>query len=404
MAGKGFAIVGGGQAGAWAARTLRKEGFDDRLTIVTTEAHLPYERPPLSKQLLLGQSEIEAAYVFPAKSYVEWGIDLRLGTTVARLDTEHSRIELSDGNSLEFDRLLIATGGRPRKLNPGGSVFDNIFYLRSVSDAIALRQALRAQGHALILGGGWIGLEVAAAARKLGNDVTIVESASQLCSRAAPSEVSEFLLDLHSDHGVNIRLNTTVVAYEGKAQVERVRLSDGETLDVSVVIVGIGITPAIELAAGANLLLDNGIVVDDCLQTSVPRIFAAGDVANFCSDNGQRMRLKSWDNAQKQGTAAGQSMLGKPIKLDRYPWFWSDQYNQNIQLVGSVSGYSDRVQVPSGAGSSVRLYLRDGQVIGAIGINAGRDIRLIKRRLEAGQAVEIPTATQSVYRQEAIKQ
>ncbi len=404
VAEKRFVIVGGGQAGAWAAKTLRQEGFDGHLTIVGAEEHPPYERPPLSKHLLLGQSEVEAAYVFPTKSYADWGVELRLATTVARLAAHESRIELGDGGSLKYDRLLLATGGRPRKLDLPNPSFDNVFYLRSVNDALALRRTLRAPGRALVIGGGWIGLEVAAAARKLGIAVTIVEAASRLCCRAAPPEISEFLLELHRGHGVNVRLNTTVTAFDGAGDVERVRLSDGERLDVSVIVIGIGISPAAELAAGANLKLDNGIVVDESLETSIPGIFAAGDVANFRSGFGRRMRLESWDNAQKQGIAAAQCMLGKPAKMDHYPWFWSDQYDQNIQLLGSVSGYDDSVGLPPASDNSrVHLYLRDGQVVGATGINAGRDIRAMKRRLEAGQTVDVPASLRSDNLPEILK-
>lgn len=390
-----FVIVGGGQAGAWAAKTLRQEGFDGRITVVGSEEHPPYERPPLSKQLLLGESDIEAAYVFPMKSYVEWDVELRLATTVARLVPNQSRIEFSNGGSLAYDRLLLATGGRPRKLTLPGSSSGNVFYLRSANDALALRRTLCTPGRALIIGGGWIGLEVAAAARKLGAEVTLVESANRLCSRAAPQEISDFLLDLHRGHGVDVRLNTTVTTFEGNGRIGRIQLSDGEALDVSAVVVGIGIAPATELAAEAGVMLDNGIVVDERLQTSISGIFAAGDVANFRSGFGQRIRLESWDNAQKQGIAAGQGMLGKPAKIDRYPWFWSDQYDQNIQLVGSVSEHSDSIALPAASSHSrVLLYRRDGQITGAVGINAGRDIRLMKRRLEAGQAIDIPAASQ----------
>lgn len=404
MVGRRFVIVGGGQAGAWAAKALRQGGFDGRLTIVGAEAHPPYERPPLSKGLLLGHSEIEAAYVFPTKAYADWGVELRLATTVARLAPGESRIELNDGSSLEYDRLLLATGSRPRKLDLLNPSFDNVFYLRSVDDALALRRTLRAPGRVLVIGGGWIGLEVAAAAKKLGIDVTIAEAASRLCCRAAPVEISAFLLDLHRSHCVNVRLNTVITAFEGAGHVERVRLSDGERLDVSVVVIGIGILPATELAAEANLELDNGIIVDRNFQTSTPGIFAAGDVANFQSGSGRRMRLESWDNAQKQGIAAAQCMLGKPAKMDRYPWFWSDQYDQNIQLLGSVSDHDDSVSLPPASDNSrIHLYLREGQVVGATGINASRDIRAMKRRLEAGQTVNVPTSLRSDNLPEMLK-
>lgn len=397
MGAKGsFVIIGGGQAGAWAARTLRQEGFDGRLTLVGSEAHPPYERPPLSKQLLLGQSEIEGTYVFPAKAYVDWAINLRLNTNVAKILPGRSRIELSDGGSLEYERLLLATGGRPRVLDLPGALTGNVFYLRSVNDALALRAALASPARVLIIGGGWIGLEVAAAARKLGADVTVIESAGRLCGRAVPPNISKLLLDLHRSHGVDVRLGMSVATLEGAGRVERARLSNGEALDVSAVVIGIGIVPAADIATAAGLVVDNGIVVDERLQSSVSGIFAAGDVANVRDSSGRLTRLESWDNAQKQGVAAAQAMLGKPLKLDGYPWFWSDQYDQNIQMVGSASESDESIDLPTAsANARLLLYRRAGSVTGAVGINAGRDIRMIKRRLEAGQTIDGPALTDS---------
>lgn len=401
-----FVIVGGGQSGAWAAKTLRQEGFDGHLTLVGSEAHPPYERPPLSKQLLLGQSEIEAAYVFPAQFYVDCGVELRLNTTVASLTPDRSLISFSDGSALAYDRLLLATGGCPRKLGAPGAALDNVFYLRSVTDALALRRALIPPANVLIVGGGWIGLEVAAAARKLGVAVTVIEAAGRLCARAAPPEISALLFDLHRGHGVDVRLNTTVMALEGHTRVERAQLSDGQALDISAVIIGVGIVPATELAAAAGLALDNGIAVADDLQTSVAGIFAAGDVASFHDGFGRRTRRESWDNAQRQGIAAGRAMLGQTSAIDPYPWFWSDQYDQNIQIVGTISEGAVSIEQPTtSANGHILFYRRCGRVEGAVGINAGRDIRMIKRRLEAGQTIDVNDAAKSNRPlQESLKQ
>lgn len=397
-------IVGGGQAGAWAAKTLRQQGFDGRLTLVGAEAHPPYERPPLSKQLLLGQSEIEAAYVFPPQSYEDWGVELRLHTTVESLAPTRSRIVFGDKEEMPYDKLLLATGGRPCKLQLTGAELPNVFYLRSVNDALALRKALTAPARVLVLGGGWIGLEVAAAARKLGAAVTVVEAASRLCARAAPPEVSKLLLELHCSHEVDIRLNTTVTTLEGHGRVERAQLSDGQTLDITAVVIGVGIVPVTDLAEAAGLAVDNGIVANSNLQTSIASIYAAGDVANFRDGYGRRTRLESWDNAQRQGIAAGKAMLGQTIAMDRYPWFWSDQYGQNVQMVGSVIESEDRVELPATNASRIILYLRGAQVTGAVGINAGRDIRLIKRQLESGPPIDAYAIAKSgLPLQEAIK-
>lgn len=376
-----FVIVGGGQAGGWAAKTLRREGFRGSLILLSEEDHPPYERPPLSKQVLLGEAPPESARLFPEKTYAELNIELRLGARVSALAPQARLLGLADGTQLRYDRLLLATGAAPRKL-PGAS--RNVFYLRSIADAVALRTALSPQADVLVVGGGWIGLEVAAAARRIGARVTVVEAASRLCARAAPKEVSDFLLDLHRAHGTDVRLGTTVALLEGR----RVRLSSGETLTPSCVVAGIGVAPLTALAEAAGLQVDNGIVVDSQLRTSVPEIFAAGDVANRTLPHGTRRRLESWDNAQKQGIAAGRAMLDREVKHERFPWFWSDQLGANVQLLGEFRDSQEPVEMPQKSGAArVILYARGGIVQGAVGINAGREIRILKRELESGQPV-----------------
>ena len=396
MPGSGvIVVVGGGQAGGWAARTLRQEGFAGRVVVLSDEDHPPYERPPLSKQVLLGEAPPESTYLFPPKAYADWGIDLRLGVRATALDPRARHLLLADGASLPYDRLLLATGASPRRLlHVSGA---NVLYLRSIADAAAIRPRLRPDARVLIIGGGWIGLEVAAAARKNGASVVLVEAAARLCSRAAPEDLSDLLLDLHRANGVDVRLQTQVVAVEGNGQVERVRLSNGEILAVSCVIVGIGVAPATQLAENAGLSVENGIAIDSRMQTSAADVFAAGDAASYPAPGGPRKRLESWDNAQKQGIAAGKAMLGKDIKLDRYPWFWSDQFNTNVQLIGDFAHYEEKVQLPERApGSRITLYLRNGAVEGVVGINVGREMRLIKRSLESGQPVHEQALSASV--------
>jgi 3-phenylpropionate/trans-cinnamate dioxygenase ferredoxin reductase subunit len=337
--------------------------------------------------VLVGDAPSESTYVFPRKAYADWNIELHLGTRATSLDAQAHRLELADGGALHYDRLLLATGARPRTL--AGVSADNLFYLRSLEDTAAIRPRLGPGARVLIIGGGWIGLEAAAAARKLGAGVTVVESADRLCARAAPKEISDLLLDLHRERGVDVRLDTRATHFEGDGGVERATLSSGETLETSAIVVGIGVVPDTQLAEGAGLLIENGIAIDSRMQTSTADVFAAGDVASFPAAGGARTRLESWDNAQKQGIAAARAMLGKQIKLDRYPWFWSDQFDVNIQLVGSFLDYDDSLALPDpGTTSGIRLYLRGGIVAGAVGINAGREIRLIKRRLEAGQTID----------------
>ncbi len=377
-----FVIVGGGQAGGWAARTLRQEGFAGSVVVVSEEDHPPYERPPLSKQVLLGAAPAESAQLFPRKTYAELGIELRLATRVSAIAPHAHLLGLADGTQLAYDRLLLATGAAPRRLASPAS--RRVFYLRSIDDAMALRNALVAGAHALIVGGGWIGLEVAAAAAKLGARATVLEAAERLCARAAPKEVSDFLLDLQRANGVDVRLGTTIASME----TPQIRLSDGEVLGPSCVIAGIGIGPATGLAEAAGLEVGDGILVDAQLRTSAPDVYAAGDVARCTFADGSQRRLESWDNAQKQGIAAARSMLDKPVEPERFPWFWSDQHGANIQMLGQFGPGQEAVEVPQKGGAArLILYRRGGTVEGAVGINAGRAIRLLKRSLESGQAV-----------------
>lgn len=379
-----FVIVGGGQAGGWAARTLRQEGFAGSIVLVSEEEHPPYERPPLSKQVLLGEAPPEAAQLFPPKLYAELGIELRLGARASAIAPHAHVVGLADGTQLRYDRLLLATGAAPRRLQSLAS--RKLFYLRSIPDALALRNALNPQAHVLVIGGGWIGLEVAAAARKRGARVTVVEAAERLCARAAPPEVSRFLLDLHSANGVEVRLATTVSSMETPV----IRLSSGETLEPSCVLVGIGIRPATRLAEIGGLEVSDGILVDSRLRSSVPDIFAAGDVARCSLESGQRRRLESWDNAQKHGIAAARAMLDKEVRHERYPWFWSDQHGANVQMLGEFRAGQEAVELPQKGGNGrVIVYRRGGAVEGAVAINAGREIRMLKRSLDAGTEVRL---------------
>jgi 3-phenylpropionate/trans-cinnamate dioxygenase ferredoxin reductase component len=387
-----FVIVGGGQAGAWACKTLRDEGFDGRLVIVGAETHLPYERPPLSKGVLAGESEPESTRVFPVKWYDDWAVELRLGNAASRLEAQDSTLWIDDGTKLKYDRLLLATGGTPRKLALCDESFDNVFYLRSIEDSLAIRHALGTRGHILIVGGGWIGLEVAATARKLGSSVTVAESAPVLCGRAASPQLSDFLYRLHRDHGVEIILNARITALDGTGRVERARFHDGSSLDVSAIIVGVGLCPSTGLAEQGGITVANGIVVDDAWQTSQPNVFAAGDVANFRTAGGQFTRLESWDNAQKQGISAGKAMLGKTTGPDAFPWFWSDQYGRNIQLIGELDNCDEVVNLGEAAsGPAISLFLRGGRVAGALAIDAGRGMRVVKRALQNGGSIDIDT-------------
>src|SRR5215218_10072201 len=272
-------IVGASLAGAKAAETLRQEGFDGRIVLIGAEEERPYERPPLSKDYLRGEVGREKVYVHDEGFYAEHDIELRLGRTAVSLDTANTRLELDDGEQLSYDRLLLTTGAEPRRLSVPGAELDGVFYLRSVRNSDALRERLDRGGAVVVVGAGWIGAEVAASARQRGLDVTVIEPASVPLERVLGAELGAFYRDIHADHGVRMLLGTGVEAFEGDGAVERVRTTDGRTLDCDFVVVGVGVEPRTQLAADAGLGVSNGVLVDRTLRTSAPAIFAAGDVA-----------------------------------------------------------------------------------------------------------------------------
>ncbi len=336
-------IVGAGLAGAKAAETLRAEGFDGRLLLIGEEDARPYERPPLSKEYLRGEAGREKVYVHSADFYADHGIELRLGRRVEALDPSSGEVVLDDGERLSYDRLLLTTGARPRRLDIPGGELEGALYLRSVGDSDALRERLDRGGSVVVVGAGWIGAEVAASARQRGLEVTVLDPASVPLERVLGPEVGAVYRDIHTDQGTRLLLETGVKAFEGSAAVERVRTTDGRTLDCDFVVVGIGVEPRTELAAGAGLAVDNGIVTDERLRTSAPGIFAAGDVAN--ADHpfyDERIRVEHWSNALHQGPAAARSMLDLPGAYDRLPYFFSDQYDTGMEYSGFSRSW-DRV-------------------------------------------------------------
>ena len=305
-------IVGASLTGAKAAETLREEGFDGRIVLVGAEEERPYERPPLSKDYLRGEVGREKVYVHDVGFYAEHDIELRLGRIAVSLDTSSRELALDDGERLRYDRLLLATGAEPRRLSIPGADLDGVLYLRSVQDSDALRERLDRGGAMVVIGAGWIGAEVAASARQRGLDVTVVEPASVPLERVLGAEAGAVYRDIHTDHGVRMLLGTGVEAFEGDGAVERVRTSDGRELDCDLVVVGVGVEPRSGLAERAGIAVDNGILVDEHLQTSVPGIFAAGDVANAHHPfYDEPIRVEHWANALNQGPAAARNMLGQ---------------------------------------------------------------------------------------------
>lgn len=390
MSDPGIVVVGAGQAGGWAARTLRDEGFEGAVTLIGEEPYPPYERPPLSKEVLLGKAPAESSYLWPESSFEELGVTLRTGTAATAIDRAAKTVALAGGEVLAYDKLLIATGGRVRKLPLEGAGLDGVHYLRGIDDSAAIRADLGPGARLAVIGGGWIGLEVAAAARMLGAEVAVVEALDSLCARALAPEMSAWLLEIHRGRGVDVRLGATIEALTGDGRVDGVRLSGGETLAATAVVIGIGIVPNVELAEAAGLAVDNGIAVDALCRTSDPGIYAAGDVTSHPNDLlGRNIRLESWENAQNQGIAAAKAMLGGETPYREVPWFWSDQYDVNIQLVG-LPGDFDRTVTRGerAAGSFIDFYLKDGRIDGAAAIDNPRDIRFTRRLMQAEKIVD----------------
>lgn len=378
-------IVGAGQAGGWAAHTLRRSGYDGELVLVGDEPHPPYERPPLSKGLLTGSVTPERAFLFDTTDWEALSVDFIRNVRATGIDRRSRTIRLSDRPQLPFHKLLLATGSRPRKLLVPGCELAGIHYLRSISDSLALAASLRARGRLLIVGAGWIGLEVAAVARMLGHDVIVVEAGSQICSRAISRRVSDYLGSVHRQRGVSIRFGTTVRSFRGAGRVESVHLTDGSEIEITGAVVGIGADPNVELAKAAGLHVDNGIEVDSFGRTSDPDIYASGDVAQYPdSVLGRYVRLESWDNAQNHGIHTAKSMMGRAdAAYAQIPWFWSDQYDLNVQLVGLPSDWDREViRGKYEAGSFCICYMKNGHIQGAIGINRPRDIRILRRLMQ----------------------
>ena len=383
-------IVGASLAGANAAETLREEGFDRRVVLVGSEDERPYERPPLSKDYLRGEVDREKVYVHDENFYAEHDIELRLGRTALSLDTANAQVELDDGEHLSYDRLLLATGAEPRRLSVPGAELDGVFYLRSVRGSDALRQRLDRGGAVVVVGAGWIGAEVAASARQRGLDVTVVEPASVPLERVLGKEIGAVYRDIHTDQGVRMLMGTGVEAFEGDGVVERVRTSDGRVIDCDFVVVGVGVQPRTTLAAQAGMAVDNGVLVDEHLQTSVPGVFAAGYVAN--SDHpfyGERIRVEHWANALNQGPVAARNMVGHNVAYDRLPYFFSDQYDVGMEYTGFARAW-DRVVFRGDPATRefVAFWLVEDRVVAGMNVNVWDVTDSIKRLISERVVVD----------------
>jgi 3-phenylpropionate/trans-cinnamate dioxygenase ferredoxin reductase subunit len=385
-----FVIVGASLAGAKAAETLRAEGFDERVVLIGAEHERPYERPPLSKDYLRGEAERETVYVHPEGFYADHDIELRLGRTAVSLNAAGSELALDDGERLRYDRLLLATGAEPRRLSIPGGDLDGALYLRSIADCDALRGRLDRAGTVVVVGAGWIGAEVAAAARQRGLDVTVIDPLSVPLERVLGAEVGAVYRDIHLDHGVQMLLGTGVEAFEGANAVERVRTTDGRELECDLVVVGVGVQPRTGLAAQAGLAVDNGILVDEHLQTGAPGVFAAGDVANAHHPfYGEPVRVEHWANALHQGRLAARAMLGEPDVYDRLPYFFSDQYDVGMEYAGFGRTW-DRVVFRGEPANRefIAFWLTGDRVVAGMNVNVWDVTDAIQRLIAERVAVD----------------
>ncbi|MDQ3998514.1 MAG: FAD-dependent oxidoreductase [Gemmatimonadota bacterium] len=364
-------IVGAGMAGAKTAEALREHGFDGRIVLIGSEPELPYERPPLSKDYLRGESAREKARVLPDDFYADHDIDLRTGTTVERVDTVAREVVLESGNRLSYDRLLLAPGAEPRRLSVPGSGLDGVHYLRDFADADAIAARLERGGHLVVIGAGWIGSEVAASARQKGLDVTLVERADVPLEQVLGPEVGAIYAQIHRDQGVDLLTGAALEAFEGSERVERVKLNGGRAIDTDFVVVGVGVAPSTNLAEHAGIAVDNGIAVDERLETSVAGVFAAGDVANaFHPFYGRRLRVEHWANALNQPAVAAQAMLGKRASYERLPYFFSDQYDVGMEYTGHATTWDEVVlRGDPEKREFIAFWLEGGRVIAGMNVN-----------------------------------
>jgi 3-phenylpropionate/trans-cinnamate dioxygenase ferredoxin reductase subunit len=384
-------IVGGGQAGAQAIDTLRREGFAGRLVLVCDEPELPYQRPPLSKKFLSAELAADRLLFRHRSFYEEHRVELMLGVRAVGLDASRHRVQTSDGVTLSYDGLLLCLGAVPRRITCPGADLVGVHYLRTLADVAPIRAAFKPGARAVVIGGGYIGLETAATARKMGCEVTVLEMADRVMNRVVAPCVSQYFAQEHLSHGINLKCDVRVIGIEGQHRAEHVVCADGSRHPADIVIVGVGAIANTELAESAGLRCDNGIWVDEYCRTSDPDIYAAGDCTNHPSLRfGRRVRLESVDNAFEQSKAAALNMLGRATVHDRVPWFWSDQFDNKMLIVGLTYDHDSQVVRgdPQSRSFSV-CYLKDRELLAVEAINHSKDY-MAARKLIAERAMMDP--------------
>ena len=379
-----FVVIGAGQAGASLVTRLRKQGFEGEITLIGEEPVPPYQRPPLSKKYLIGEMERERLYLRSASAYDEMSIDLRTDLHVDRIDRGAKEVHFP-GGSLSYDKLALTTGSYPIRLPEQiGGALNGVYTVRNLADVDAMADEFQAGRRLLVVGGGYIGLEAAAVAASLGLEVILVEQADRILQRVASPETAEYFRHLHGSQGVDIREGVGLVRLTGEDRVSRAELSDGASIDVDFVVVGIGIRPAAQLAEAAGLAIDNGIAVDAFGATSDPDIYAAGDCCSF-PHNGGRLRLESVPNAIDQAECVADAMLGQGQPYVPRIWFWSDQYKTKLQIAGLNAGY-DTIQVRGDGPSKSIWYFREDRLLSVDAMSDARSYMIAKRWIEAGKS------------------
>jgi len=387
---RAIVIVGAGHAGGRAAEALRAAGHTGAVTLIGSELHPPYERPPLSKELLAGAVAVEKTYIRPMGWYAEQHIELRLGVDAVGIDRAARRVTLGDGATVPYDALLLTTGARPRQLRIPGGQGPRIFYLRDIGDSLALRERLVPGARFVVIGAGFIGLEVAATAKKRGAHVTVLELAPHVLARVLPPEIADYVAELHRRNGVVLRTGVAVTAIEDRGSELAIVTGEGERIIADYFAVGIGAQPNIELAQAAGIACEDGIRVDEFGRSSDPDIFAAGDVTrHFNPLVGRHIRLEAWQNAQNQAIAVAKVMAGGTAPFAEVPWFWTDQFDMNLQMAGAPERWDQLVFRGDPAERSfTAFHLAGGKPVAVTTVNAIRDMRFGRMMIQRGVAVD----------------